>query len=347
MLLKLFKTFFKKPAPQKNTPKRQVSRLLWMKNNWRESPDQLVFLSKFNKPKTAKSIRKYWLDHFKTNPTKLLLHFESKNALEQIGLEATLSAALKVAELRKELQSRNLNSEGKKAELVIRLIEADQPKVKALTGEKAKYIMTAEANRHVSDYLENEKQKTLETENKIIALLSKHKYDVAIKTLIEFERQQIFQRSLGDGALDFYKNQGKEILHHIMKGHPKILKGLDKKTINILRAPAAMNFLFGTGHPNKWIPANLKLEFKFDADTAARMLHFHAKNKMDLSKLKEMNLKRVEWNGAGDSSCETCRQLDGKIFSIRSVPEIPHPECSSDYGCRCTYSIDSTEFLDR
>ncbi len=52
-----------------------------------------------------------------------------------------------------------------------------------------------------------------------------------------------------------------------------------------------------------------------------------------LKAYRDSGVKRVKWNAVLDGrECETCKERDGKIYPIRSIPSKPHP------GCRCWYS---------
>ena len=52
-----------------------------------------------------------------------------------------------------------------------------------------------------------------------------------------------------------------------------------------------------------------------------------------LKAYQDSGVKRVKWNAVLDGrECEACKERDGKIYPIRSIPPKPHP------GCRCWYS---------
>ena len=52
-----------------------------------------------------------------------------------------------------------------------------------------------------------------------------------------------------------------------------------------------------------------------------------------LKAYQDSGVKRVKWNAVIDGrECETCKERDGKIYPIRSIPPKPHP------GCRCFYT---------
>lgn len=48
---------------------------------------------------------------------------------------------------------------------------------------------------------------------------------------------------------------------------------------------------------------------------------------------KDLDVKKVMWNAEDDhKTCSVCRELDGKIFSIKDAPGKQH------YHCRCFYT---------
>lgn len=52
-----------------------------------------------------------------------------------------------------------------------------------------------------------------------------------------------------------------------------------------------------------------------------------------LKAYQDGGVKRVKWNTVLDGrECETCKERDGKIYPVRSIPSKPHP------GCRCFYT---------
>ena len=47
-----------------------------------------------------------------------------------------------------------------------------------------------------------------------------------------------------------------------------------------------------------------------------------------LKAYRDAGVKKVRWVTAGDEKvCETCRERDGKVYSINSIPEKPHRRC--------------------
>lgn len=51
-----------------------------------------------------------------------------------------------------------------------------------------------------------------------------------------------------------------------------------------------------------------------------------------LKAYRDAGVKRVRWVTAGDEKvCETCRERNGKVYSINAIPPKPHKHC------RCVY----------
>ena len=47
-----------------------------------------------------------------------------------------------------------------------------------------------------------------------------------------------------------------------------------------------------------------------------------------LKAYRDAGVKKVRWITAGDEKvCETCRERDGKVYSINSIPPKPHRRC--------------------
>jgi hypothetical protein len=95
-------------------------------------------------------------------------------------------------------------------------------------------------------------------------------------TVAKFEAEQVFSRSVG---IDWSKPDTKghvEILKAIFEGRPKIIKGLAESEWEPLRVGAAMMYLWGTNKASRWLPEKFVGLQKFDDDTSARMVLFHA-----------------------------------------------------------------------
>ena len=77
-------------------------------------------------------------------------------------------------------------------------------------------------------------------------------------------------------------------------------------------------------------------EFRRGLSYWAQMTEWYAVEVTDQSTLKAFQdggVRYVKWNTMNDGrECSTCKERDGKIYPIRSIPPKPHP------GCRCFYT---------
>ena len=77
-------------------------------------------------------------------------------------------------------------------------------------------------------------------------------------------------------------------------------------------------------------------EFRRGLAYGSQMTGWFADEVTDQATLKayqDGGVKRVKWNTVLDGrECETCKERDGKIYPVRSIPSKPHP------GCRCFYT---------
>lgn len=77
-------------------------------------------------------------------------------------------------------------------------------------------------------------------------------------------------------------------------------------------------------------------EFRRGLSYWAQMTEWYAVEVTDQSTLKAFQdggVRYVKWNTMNDGrECSACKERDGKIYSIRSIPPKPHP------GCRCWYT---------
>ena len=77
-------------------------------------------------------------------------------------------------------------------------------------------------------------------------------------------------------------------------------------------------------------------EFRRGLSYWAQMTEWYAVEVTDQSTLKafqDSGVRYVKWNTMNDGrECSACKERDGKIYPIRSIPSKPHP------GCRCWYT---------
>lgn len=135
-----------------------------------------------------------------------------------------------------------------------------------------------------------------------------------------------------------------------------LLDGLSDETITWLKQYAAEQHLWGAYWelPSDEIPDHVQTELDTSTLSApaaaywkAYQLALYVDNQETWQRCKGGDhVRRLEIVGADDEhSCDHCRTTMGKEFLVARVPELPHRECTSPYGCRCRYEpvLDSYE----
>ena len=127
-----------------------------------------------------------------------------------------------------------------------------------------------------------------------------------------------------------------------------LLDGLSPETTTWLKQYAAEEHLWGA----YWrlsadaIPAAVQNELAtpdLDGVEAAYwkafQLALHVDNQETWQRCKGGDhVRRIEIVSADDQqTCSRCRETGGKQFLVARVPELPHRDCTSIYGCRCRY----------
>ena len=127
-----------------------------------------------------------------------------------------------------------------------------------------------------------------------------------------------------------------------------LIEGLSAPTTQWLKFYAAEQHLWGT----RWrltaadIPAAVAAELSTDqldgveaAYWRAYQLALYVDNQETWQRCKGGDhVRRIEIIGPNDNNtCDHCKQSSGQQYLVSRVPELPHKECTSAFGCRCQY----------
>lgn len=304
--------------------------------NWRSSPAHLLLLSKFLSPRDPGHYYddENWEAVLEEKPKKTIQRFLKEGLIEQAELAGLLSHKYKVTELKELLRERDLKVSGRKAALIERLIEADPNAMKKAVHGLSILQCTAEGREVAEQYKAEERAKREQVEQHVFQALQQGEFKEASQAVAAYEAQQVFSRGLGMDWSNHDPKRDVEVLETVFSGKPKILDRLTDEQLGPLRIAAGMMYLWGTRLQKEWLPVGFETDLRLDNDTAARMLYFYATHQRRLHSYQD-HVEKVRILDAGDSSCENCRKLSRKEYSLEEVPELPYEKCTHEMGCRC------------
>lgn len=307
------------------------------KLNWKNSPAYLLFLSKFLSPSAIDEFSKsnIWKDVLNESPEKAIKRFLDEKVVEQVELSGVLDYKFKVSDLKAMLRERGLTLSGRKAELIERLIEDDPNSMKQVTRGLI-ILQCSEQGRIIAEqYLTQEKYKKAKLEQEVLQTLQQGRFKEASLIVATFEAEQVFPRGINIDWKHHDPSRDIEMLKIIFSAKPKILIELNDEQMEHLHLAAGMMYILATNQAKDWLPDNFETELIIDNDTAARMIYFYASHQVELEQYRATGVKKVEVV-ASDDSCDACKKMAKRKYTIDKVPELPYEKCTSEMGCRCT-----------
>lgn len=308
------------------------------------APAHLALLARFQHAADPDEVAlPYWDSVLPQPVAATLAAFRRQGWLIDAPWQAVFASRHRVDELKPLLRERGLKVSGKKDELIARLLEADPEAMKARVAQVKAWTLSAEAAEAVAHYTANDRAAKAQAHASALAALQAGHSRDAIAAIVDYERTQVFPRGLGIDWND--ESMAAALLPRteaILQASPGILREVPPEALPALRVAAAMMHLTGENAAKAWLPADLVGHPRLDLDTAARMVLFHGSHAAELRELRAHGIKRVEILGSGDS-CPTCAALEGKKFTLDKAPELPHPGCTHEKGCRCGYLADIPE----
>lgn len=308
--------------------------------NWASSQPHLALLKRFLSAREAKDgVPDFWAPAFGMSPQRVIDGMVAQGGLEPVPLLEKIEFCHTVAELKKILSSRGLKVNGKKAELVQRLLEADPKGMEKLCAHRMILRCTPAASQAVSSW-ETERAKAFETAtDDVIAALRNRHFKAAICTADTYRKSKFeppvhpaqeamtihpAPRSIEERAND---------LATVFTMRPKILEGLQPEQWEGIYLNYAVGELIGREAPEKCMPGFAGLGI-MSSETATRMLSFYVRDQRALARWRELGINRATIIGVG--GCEACLALINKTFSLDKLPELPYKDCTCALGCRCT-----------
>ncbi|KPA23378.1 hypothetical protein shim_03110 [Shimia sp. SK013] len=333
MFRKLF-GFKKDNSPDEPTTKPRSVQL--------DSNQQVQFLSLFTSPAdVAKRLNAnhtaLWEDKLGAPVFDVIAALTDAELLREATLSEKLEASFKLSELKEMASSQGVKASGKKADIAERIASSSRTGFCDELGGRNILICTDRAQDAVSEHKAAKKLDLERAQLRTLELLRARNFSEACNIVCRYEEAQFYQRGIGVNWKSADQRLFKEITI-IFKANPGFHKSRYGGVSQASRELAAMFSLWGTERFGRVISDELLDNNDKNRVLAARMLLFFARNKLQVDQAKRLSqgyrfevLKVKDRN----STCLACRSDDGHLYDLDNVPELPHPDCNCEVGCRC------------
>lgn len=300
--------------------------------SWKESPTHIELLNVFSKPHDVNHILT-WQTIRQTlgeSTEDAIERFVRNSILIPATLEESLSVVLQVTELKKLLKDLNRKQSGNKSELVENLIEADRTgaekllkKHRVMKCSESALIMLSKRKSMQTQELESAQMQSFE-------FLKNGKPKDAYKSYAEYyKKYSTFPYK--DGSYAVHE------LQFILVSSPKVLGTLSQENLKLIRAAAGMSSLWGDKKPEYWLPENFSTPIRNNQRAINYLLRNAQFNQHLTSTSKYTKKLKIVFESSDVDSCPLCLMLNGKVFDVDKVPELPMVGCTSEKGCMCNF----------
>lgn len=310
--------------------------LIKHENNWRANDAYLYFLSRFlNGQQLDHMTQPYLEEILGDKPGEVIQQLLAEGMLEPALLPLKLQVTHSAVQLKALAKERGLKTSGTKEALVGRLLSHSPDDMAIVVAPINVYVCSEDGRRIAKAYIAKSQSARNEAVTETLNLLQKHEFDRSIHVMSSYEEKQPVKRGLGVNwtcpDTDGYVNN----LKTIFSSKPGILMCLADSEWEPLRVATGMMLLWGVNRSRDWLPEGFVGVERFDSDVAARMLLFFAYTRKTVETFKKGKFKNARVIGCGDGSCPACKRIANKVYPLEAFPELPHPGCTSENGCRC------------
>ncbi len=320
-----------KAMPTKQIPAR---------TDWRNSLAHLELLTRFLNGCAVSQYDQadYLTGVLKEPPAAAIKRFLQDGMLTPASPSVALCSLLQAKELKALLKQRGIKVSGTKPELAARLAEIDIAGTLEVIGGRIVYQCTETATVLAHDYIREQAKKRNAAHQEIVAALQKRDFEKAARIEDLFAASQPFAGGLSDCDANISYELPCDIattvrkLNTMFSETPGILRNVEPARLEVLRMVAAETLLWND-RDILTLPDDFETGIHLDPLSAVRMFHFFCIYKENLRSYADAGIEAVVWMASGP--CPACQKLDGRIFRITKVPEVPCPSCINPSGCTC------------
>ena len=234
-----------------------------------------------------------------------------------------------------------MDRELSKAQLIKRLIETDSRATEKATRRLHVYVCSHEGRERAKSYPAAEKKNRQDVGRKVLALLHAQEFKQACQLVARVEAQQVLARGVGTDWEHYNTSSDLQVLRGIFRSTPSVLRDVPESHLPALRLAAGMLQLWGKSQAGHWLPHETRDALKrahlhMNPDTAVRMIMFHALRLQRFKGYRQSGVVKAVRVIGGPDSCVAFQPIQGKKYRLDKAPELPHPYCAHEMGCRCT-----------
>lgn len=297
---------------------------------WQESSPHLDLLEKFTKPRDVNQVITWQFvrQTIGEDTESAIDRFIRDGVLIPSTIEETLECIFQAAQLRKLLQERNLKLTGSKSELVERLVLSDRSGMEKI-AQKGRVMKCSSTALELLSEHEKKKQLALDSAKKqsFNALKSNDPPNA-------YKIYATYQKAYVTPTFESNSYQVEELMN-VLNSQPKILSAVSKENLMLLKAIAGMHLLWQDESLVSLSSSNNLSGLRNDR-IAINYILAHTRITEGIERYKEYAKQvKIEFDSGDIDSCELCQALNGKVFDIDKVPELPMIGCTSDTGCKC------------
>lgn len=304
--------------------------------DWKSSNNYMQFLATFQTPHDAHKVMRWsWPTHdLHIKPTQIIEQWVQEGILVNATPEEALGKIFQAAQLKTLLKEIKLPVSGSKIEMIDRLLEFNRPKMNEIISRSQVLKCSDETVKIITAYREQIQHEMDLAKQKSFEALKIGDYKGACKIFTNY------QRRISNSKYEMYSFYVDEV-GFALSAKPTVLSSLKPEDLKVLNTVACMQILWGADSPDRWIPEGFKTHYE-NIQTPINYILVNAKIKRDISFHKESSKQVAIHFDSGDiDSCSLCLTLDGKIFEIKDIPDLPMQGCTSFTGCKC--KINSTD----
>ncbi|MBK8034717.1 MAG: hypothetical protein IPK17_35480 [Chloroflexi bacterium] len=197
-----------------------------------------------------------------------------------------------------------------------------------MVGEHDFLVCSSEALAFLAVYEQTRKDAEKTVKEQAFSALLNSDGKQAYKVFTDFHRAYGNSEMYGGGS--YYAEEMEIILHK----ESELLKHLSERDKKYLRAATCMPKLWREEAPSKWLPEDFSTSYE-DGEIASNLLAKYAEIQHRVSDASSTDKFHIVFDPYDVDSCDICRKLDGRILTVRELPELPDLHCHSKKGCQC------------